>query len=111
MDKLPGHAYAPGFEPGWFDIVLSWEQGPGADNVMVLVLVGTLILLVLVRLVVSSPRLRNRGVRARHYALPANPAPRDADLARIVTRTLTDRNFAYQATLHRPGQGGEEAET
>jgi hypothetical protein len=108
LDRLPGHAYAPGFEPGWFDVVVSWDRGAGLGGVMPAVLLSTLILLLLVRLIVSSPRLRNRGVRGRRHAVPASPAPGAADFGRIVARTLTDPNFATEPQLLRSGNLREE---
>jgi hypothetical protein len=110
MDRLPGHAYAPGFEPGWFDVVVSWDRGAGFGGVMPAVLLSTLILLLLVRLIASSPRLRNRGVRGRRHAVPASPAPGAVDFGRIVARTLTDPNFATEPRLSRRGNLRDETD-
>lgn len=110
LDKLPGHAYAPGFEPGWFDIMVTWKSGSDTNVIMLALLAGTLILLLLVRLIATAPRMKNRGVRGRHVVRPEMPGTRKADLTAIMARTLTDPNFATQPKL-RPGQIVDEAES
>ena len=66
LDKLPGHAYAPGLEPNWIDLLVSWKQTSSVGVVLPGLLLAGVALIVLMRMVAARPRINQRGVRARH---------------------------------------------
>jgi hypothetical protein len=105
LDKFPGHAYAPGMEPKFWDSLLA--VGPDATGGMpaLPMIVAVVILLALYTARVLGSRSgtgRGRGgpVRRGHVGPPVGrgPAPAQTD---ILAHTLMDRNFARELRLSR----------
>jgi hypothetical protein len=94
LDKLPGHAYAPGLEPNWIDLLVNWERTSSVGVVLPSLLLAGVALVVAMRMLAARPRMSQRGVRARQYNRPPESAVREASVAKIMARTIADPNFA-----------------
>jgi hypothetical protein len=108
LDKLPGHAYAPGLEPDWIDLLVSWEKTSSVGVVMPGLLLAGVALIICIRMAAARPRMRQTGVRARQYNRPPQAAVREASMAAIVARTIVDPNFASEPLHGRPAKALEE---
>ena len=102
LDKLPGHAYAPGLEPDWIDLLVSWEKTSSVGVVLPGLILAGIALIVLMRMVAARPRMIERGVRPCTYNRPPETAVREASVAKIVARTIVDPNFATDPAKRGP---------
>jgi hypothetical protein len=108
LDQLPGHAYAPGLEPGWFDLVVRWEETSSLGVIMPSLVIVTVMLFIVIRLIAARPRLRQTGVRKVQYNRPPQMAERDASISKIIAGTVADPNFANEPGPGRAGRPVEE---
>jgi hypothetical protein len=100
LDKFPGHAYAPGMEPKFWDgiVVIGHDAVGGVSALPLLAVAVVLLVLCLSRVFGPRTRLRLSGTSAtsggRHGAIIATrSAP---DHAEILARTIMDSNFARE---------------
>jgi hypothetical protein len=108
LDQLPGHAYAPGLEPGWFDLVVRWEQTSSIGVIMPSLVFTAVMLLIAIRLLAARPRMRQTGVRRAQNNRPPETAERSASVAKIIAHTAIDPNFVNEDGHGRAGPLAKE---
>jgi hypothetical protein len=113
LDRLPGHAYAPGMEPKFWEsfVILGPDAAGGAPVVPMIVAVVILLALYLARSVGPGSRMRRGGggpLRRGHAGPPLGrgPKPTQAD---ILAKTLMDSNFARDLRVKRSVGRGPDA--
>jgi hypothetical protein len=105
LDRFPGHAYAPGMEPKFWDSFLA--VGPDATGGMpaLPMILAVVILLALYTARTLGPRGRmrrgsNGHVRRGNVGTPLGSGP-DPTQAEIIAKTVMDRNFARELRVSR----------
>lgn len=100
LDKFPGHAYAPGREPKFWDsFVTMYPDGAIGFVSFPTIALGILaLMLVAARVLSSGTRLRKTGNRCVPHR-PEVVLSSDescADVVSVISRTIIDRNVARE---------------